>query len=213
MDASEIAFAGVAAQARMVAAGEISSRELTELCLARIERLNPSLNAFRVVLGEEALAQATRADEMRAAGEPLPLLGVPVAVKDDTDVAGVITAYGSNAQEAPAAVDSEAVRRLRAAGAIIIGKTNVPELTQWPFTETATFGATRNPWDLQRTPGGSSGGSGAAVAAGLVGAATATDGARVDSHPRGVVRPLRTEAPARPRVDGAALQVPGTAWP
>ncbi|HUA11248.1 MAG TPA: amidase [Solirubrobacteraceae bacterium] len=177
MDASDVAFAGAAAQARMVAAGEISARELTELCLARIERLNPQLNAFRLVLAEEALAQATRADEMRAAGEPLPLLGVPVAVKDDTDVAGTLTAYGSNAQESPATVDSEAVRRLRAAGAVIIGKTNVPELTQWPFTETATFGATRNPWDLQRTPGGSSGGSGAAVAAGLVGAATATDGA------------------------------------
>ncbi len=84
---------------------------------------------------------------------------MPIAVKDDQDVAGVVTAYGSNAQEAPAAEDSEIVRRLREAGAVIIGKTNVPELTQWPFTETATFGVTRNPWDLQRTPGGSSGGS------------------------------------------------------
>src|SRR5205085_686872 len=93
------------------------------------------------------------------------------------DVAGELTAWGTNAIDVPAPADAEVVRRLRDAGALIIGKTNVPELTQWPFTESATFGATRNPWDLQRAPGGSSGGSAAAVAAGLVGAALGSDGA------------------------------------
>ncbi|MCW3069042.1 MAG: amidase, partial [Solirubrobacterales bacterium] len=103
--------------------------------------------------------------------------GVPIAVKDDIDVAGEVTAYGTNAAGGPAAQDAEVVRRLREAGALIIGKTNVPELTQWPFTESATFGSTRNPWDMQHAPGGSSGGSAAAVAAGLVGAALGSDGA------------------------------------
>ena len=102
---------------------------------------------------------------------------MPIAVKDDIDVAGEPTAWGTNANERPVEQDAEVVRRLREAGAVIIGKTNVPELTIWPFTETATWGATRNPWDLQRSPGGSSGGSGAAVAAGLVGAALGSDGA------------------------------------
>jgi len=85
---------------------------------------------------------------------------VPIAIKDDVDVAGEVTAYGTNATGDPARADAEVVRRLREAGAVIVGKTNVPELTLWPFTETATFGTTRNPWDLQRAPGGSSGGSG-----------------------------------------------------
>jgi amidase len=177
MDASELAYAGIARQAGLIAAGEISSRELVDLYLARIERLDPSLNAFRVVFAERARLEADQADGRRGAGGERPLLGVPMAVKDDTDVAGETTAYGTNAGAGPVPSDAEVVRRLRQAGAVIIGKTNVPELTLWPFTETATFGATRNPWDLQRTPGGSSGGSAAAVAAGLVGAALGSDGA------------------------------------
>jgi amidase len=177
MDASDLSFAGIARHAELIAAGECSSRELVELYLERIAHAQPRLNAFRVVFAQRALLEADQADARRAAGEERPLGGVPVAVKDDIDVAGEVTAYGTNAQEAPAAADAEVVRRLRAAGAVIIGKTNVPELTQWPFTETATYGATRNPWDLQRAPGGSSGGSAAAVAAGLVGAALGSDGA------------------------------------
>jgi amidase len=177
MDAIELAYAGIARQAELVAAGEVSSRELTELYLERISRLDGLLNAFRVVFDERARMEADQADARRGAGGGRPLLGVPIAVKDDLDVAGEVTAYGTNAAGGPAAADAEVVRRLREAGALIIGKTNVPELTQWPFTETATFGATRNPWDLQRAPGGSSGGSGAAVAAGLVGAALGSDGA------------------------------------
>jgi len=177
VDALDLAFAGIARQAELIAAGEISSRELVELCLRRIERAQPVLNAFRIVYSERALLEAEQADARRGAGGDRPLLGVPIAVKDDIDVAGDVTALGSNAYGAPAPADAEVVRRLRAAGAVIIGKTNVPELCVWPFTETATFGATRNPWDLQRAPGGSSGGSGAAVAAGLVGAALGSDGA------------------------------------
>ncbi|MGA2321933.1 MAG: amidase, partial [Solirubrobacteraceae bacterium] len=177
MDATELAFAGIARQAEMIAAGEISARELLELYLERIERLDPQLNAFRCVLSERARLEAQQAEARRGAGAERPLLGVPIAIKDDIDVAGEVTAFGTNAHGGPAAKDAEVVRRLRGAGAVIIGKTNVPELTMWPFTETATFGATRNPWDPQRTPGGSSGGSAAAVAAGLVGAALGSDGA------------------------------------
>lgn len=177
MQPIELAYAGISRQRDLIAAGEISSRELVELYLARINLYEPSLNAFRVVFAERALLEADQADSRRGAGALRPLLGVPIAVKDDIDVAGELTAWGTNARETPAAADAEVVRRLRDAGAVIIGKTNVPEMTLWPFTETATFGVTRNPWDLQRAPGGSSGGSGSAVAAGLVGAALGSDGA------------------------------------
>jgi amidase len=177
MNPTELAYAGIARQAELIAAGEVSSRELVELYLERIARHDPVLNAFRVVLAERALLEADQADSRRSAGGQRPLLGVPIAVKDDIDVGGELTTYGTNANDTPAAADAEVVRRLREAGAVIIGKTNVPEMTLWPFTETATFGVTRNPWDLQRAPGGSSGGSAAAVAAGLVGAALGSDGA------------------------------------
>ncbi|SED60865.1 amidase [Streptomyces sp. PAN_FS17] len=169
--------AGLAESARALADGEVTSRALVEEALARIEATQGSLNAFRVVRAEAALAEAEAADRELAAGVRLPLLGVPVAVKDDTDVAGEPTAFGCSGQFPPAAKDAEAVRRLRAAGAVIVGKTNTCELGQWPFTEGPAFGATRNPWHQDHTPGGSSGGSAAAVAAGLVPAALGSDGA------------------------------------
>jgi amidase len=179
---AEVAFAGVAAQAELVRRGKASARELTELALARIERFDPELNAFGAVYPERALAEADAADRRRRNGNgdgdgAAPLLGVPFAVKDEIDLAGEVTGRGTGAVVTPAADDAEVVKRLRAAGAVIIGKTTMPELGLWPFTESATWGVTRNPWNLDRTPGGSSGGSAAAVAAGLVPGALAADGA------------------------------------
>ncbi len=130
-----------------------------------------------MVLADEARAEAEAAQQRIRAGERMPLLGVPVAIKDEFDVAGQINTCGTSACDGPAAADSEVVRRLRAAGAIPIGITNVPELTMWPFTETESWGKTRNPWNVERVPGGSSGGSGAAVAAGLAPIALGSDGA------------------------------------
>jgi amidase len=176
-DATALAFAGIARQAELLRERAVSSRELVELYLARIERIDPSLDAFRTVFAVSALAAAAAADERRDAGDDAPLLGVPVAVKDELDLAGRVTRHGTAAYDEPAAADAEHVRRLRAAGAVIIGTTNLPELAIWGFTESRAAGETRNPWNPDRTPGGSSGGSAAAVAAGLVGAASASDGA------------------------------------
>jgi amidase len=147
-----------------------------ELYLGRIDAINPQLNAFRTVMAEEAMAAA---DQMGAAnaGDAGLLAGVPVAVKDDQPLQGQPLSYGSRATDhTPQAADAEVIRRLRAAGAIPIGITNVPELMIFPWTASDANGITRNPWDRSRTPGGSSGGSAAAVAAGLAAAATGSDG-------------------------------------
>lgn len=157
-------------------AGEVSAVELVDAALERIAAAE-ELCAFRVVRAEAARAEAAEADRRRAAGERGLLLGVPVAVKDDMDVAGETTNFGCAGEFAPATEDAEAVRRLRAAGAVIVGKTNTPEIGQWPFTEGPAFGLTRNPWNREHSPGGSSGGSAAAVAAGLVPVALGSDGA------------------------------------
>jgi amidase len=175
--ATERNLAGLVGQAGALAAGEVSSRELTERSLARIEATQPTLNAFRVVCAEQALTAADAADRRLAAGERLPLLGVPVAIKDDVDLAGHATPFGCAGEYREAGLDAEPVRRLHAAGAIVVGKTNAPEVGQWHFSETETFGATRNPWHPEHTPGGSSGGAAAAVAAGIVAGAMGSDGA------------------------------------
>jgi amidase len=177
MERDDLAFAGLARHADLIAAGELSSRALVELFLARIARLDPVLNAFRVVLAEQALIEADQADGRRRGGDRRPLLGVPIAIKDDIHVAGEITGYGCDWDPPVQLADSEVVRRLRAAGAVIIGKTHVPEMMATGFTESPTYGVTRNPWDIHRTSGGSSGGSATAVAAGLVSAAIGSDGA------------------------------------
>jgi amidase len=177
VDATELALSGIAHQAQLVRSKQVSSSELVELYLERIERLDPQLNSFRVVLAERARAEAREADARVARGEDAPLLGVPVALKDDLDVAGELTAHGTRAWDEPASQDSNHWARLRDAGAVLIGKTNLPELGIYGFTESDAWGITRNPWDTTRTPAGSSGGSGAAVAAGLVGAAAGSDGA------------------------------------
>ncbi len=160
-----------------LSAARTTAAELVELTLARIAATQPTLNAFRIVCAESARAEAAEADLRLAAGERLPLLGVPVAVKDDVDVAGYPTAFGCAGKFPIKTADSELVRRLRAAGAVIVGKTNTPEVGLYPFTEGLAFGVTRNPWSLEHTPGGSSGGGAAAVAAGIVPAAVGSDGA------------------------------------
>jgi amidase len=207
MDAAQLAFAGLARQAALMDAGETTSLALTELYLERIARLDPTLNAYRVVFAERARAEARQADGRRAAGDNRPLLGVPIAIKDDCDVAGELTCHGTNAVDTPAPADSEVVRRLRNAGAVILGKTHVPELTITPFTESPTFGFTRNPWDLQRTSGGSSGGTATAVAAGLCAVAIGSDGAGSIRIPSGATG-LFGLKPQRGRVSTAPLVEP-----
>jgi amidase len=172
----DLAFAGAAHQAEMVRRGEVSSRELVELYLRRIERFEPELNAFRTVTAERALADADQADGRRGAGGERALLGVPVAVKDTEAVAGEPTSWGTAAGGGSAQRDNDFVSRLRAAGVVVLGKTNLPELAIMGDTEGPAFGVTRNPWNSDRSPGGSSGGSAAAVAAGLCAAATGSDG-------------------------------------
>lgn len=195
---ADLLYSGPASLAELVRTREVHPRELVELSLRRIEALNPRLNAFRVTMADEALAAAENASDG-------PLAGVPVAIKDDLPVAGHATTRGSRSFGPPEAADAEIVRRLRAAGAIPIGITNVPELTIFPWTATAANGVTRNPWNVSRTPGGSSGGSAAAVAAGMVPCATGSDGGgsiRIPAAACGLVgmKPTRgrvSMAPAR----------------
>lgn len=177
MSPEDLAFAGSARQAEMVRAREVTPSELVELYLERIERIDPKLNAFRTVFGERALGEARAAEKRLAAGEEGTLLGVPVALKDHLAVAGEVATMGGDAYGEPAREDGELVRRIRAAGGIPLGMTNLPELAILGFTESEAWGVTRNPWDLSRTPGGSSGGSAAATAAGLCPIAEASDGA------------------------------------
>jgi len=176
VDPTDLAYAGASAQADLVARGEVSPREVVQACLDRIERLDPQLNAFRTVYAERALIEADQAGARAQAGERRPLLGVPVAVKDNMDVAGDVTTHGTDAYGDPAEQDSEVVRRVREAGGIPIGRTKMPELALWPETTSPTWGVTRNPWRRDRSAGGSSGGAGAAVAAGLAGVALGSDG-------------------------------------
>ena len=159
-----------------VRAGRVTPAEVLEEHLERIEALDGRLGAFPMVRTEEVRAEA-RALEGRGDLGGLPLAGVPVAVRDSIDVAGSPTRSGSAATSpAPAAADAELVRRLRAAGALLVGKTSLPELGLWPFTESEAFGVTRNPWSLDHNAGGSSGGSAAAVASAMVPIALAVDG-------------------------------------
>ncbi len=206
MDATDLAFAGAARQVELIRSREVSARELTEIYLRRIERYDRDLNAYRVTFDERALAEADQADGRAKGGDRRPLLGVPIAIKDDIDIAGEPTRWGGDANGGPAAADGEVVRRLRSAGAVILGKTNVPELTITPWTESVTFGVTRNPWDRMRTSGGSSGGSAAAVAAGLAGVALGSDGAGSIRIPAGCcglfgLKPQNGRIPTHPWVE------------
>ena len=161
-----------------VRASEIGAHELVARSFRRIETLDANLGAV-VALRSEALAEARMLDEQLGAGaEAGPLAGLPLLVKDMTDVAGMRTTLGSRVFEAaPAAMtDAVVVARLRAAGAIVVGKSNLPEFAAEGFTSNDMFGTTRNPWNPERTCGGSSGGSAVALAAGMAAIATATDG-------------------------------------
>ena len=162
--------------ARAVRERRLSPVAVIRAHLARIDEADPQLHAFQEVRREGALADAAELAQRPDLGD-LPLAGVPVAIKDNTDVAGLPTRQGSAATPAgPAERDDELVRRLRAAGAIPVGKTQQPELAVWPVTEPEAFPASRNPWDPSRTPGGSSGGGAAAVAAGMAALALGSDG-------------------------------------
>ena len=192
---------GARAQLAALSAGTVTSVELVDHAIADIERTS-QLNAFRVVLADEARRDAVRADELRASGAELPLLGLPIAVKDDTDVAGVETLLGSGSTLGTASDDAPLVAALRAAGAVVVGKTHLPELALWGVTSSQWHGTSRNPWDPSRTPGGSSGGAAAAVAAGLVPLATGSDGLgslRIPAAACGVValKPSRGLIPQR----------------
>jgi len=203
----DVAFAGAARQAEMVRAGEVSPTELVRLSLDRIGRLDPKLNSFRKVFAEKALLEAEQAEARLRAGEERPLLGVPIAIKDEVDVVGEVKTKGTDGFTEPAAADCEMVRRLREAGAIVVGLTLLPEMAICGFTESATYGVTRNPWNPQHTPGGSSGGSGAAVAAGLVPIASAGDGAgsiRIPAASCGLfgLKPSRGRVSLAPYLEG-----------
>jgi amidase len=170
----ELAFLSAIEQAHLIRTTQVSSAELVGLYLERIDRLDPELNAFVTVRAEEALAEARAGD---AEGRDAPFRGVPIGVKDLTATAGIRTTYSCSAfADNVPDFDTAVVRRLRDAGFVIVGKTNTPEFGTTAFTESDLNGATKNPWNPERTPGGSSGGAAAAVAAGLLPLAHGTDG-------------------------------------
>jgi len=172
---TDLLHAGVEGQAAAIRADDVSATELTDLVLGAIRRLDPMVNAFSEVLADAALEDAAHLDTIPAAKRG-PLHGIPIAIKQENDVAGSVTTFGGRSNVTPAAHDSEVVRRLRRAGAVIVGKTTMPEFGLWPLTESETTGITHNPWSLAHSTGGSSGGSAAAVASGMVATAIGGDG-------------------------------------
>ena len=202
-------------QAAALAEGEVTATGLDDAAIERIGKTQGTLNAFRTVISERALREAAEADRRLAAGDRAPLLGVPVAVKDDTDVEGETTPFGCGGHFPVAAEDARLVDRLTEAGAIVVGKTNAPEIGQWPLSDSRAFGNVRNPWNPERTPGGSSGGSSAAVAAGLVAAAVGSDGGgsvRIPASWTNLVgiKPSRGRISSYPAIDyGFGLSVNG----
>ncbi len=173
MSDSDLMFRPASELAAMVRTGEVSSRELVECALERIEELNPSLNAFVEIDAEGAL----RAADAIAPGDERPFAGVPTAIKNNRPVKGMRLTYGCSLMaEYVAPYDHNVTRRLKDAGFVILGTTTLPEYGILPTSEARIFGPTRNPWDLGRTPGGSSGGAAAAVASGMLPIAHGNDG-------------------------------------
>ncbi len=197
--------------AGMVRAGEVSARELVQLSLERIEELNPVLNAFVQVDAERALAAA---DQVRP-GDERPFAGVPTAIKNNRPVSGLRLTYGCKLMsEFVCDYDHNVTRRLRDAGFVIVGTTTLPEYGILPTSEARIFGPTRNPWDLRRTPGGSSGGAAAAVASGMLPVAHGNDGGgsvRIPAACCGLVglKPARGRISAAPELGDSSLGIDG----
>jgi amidase len=208
---SDLMFRSASELASMVRAGELSARELVQTSLDRIEELDPSINAFVQVDGERALAAA---DEVKR-GDRRPFAGVPIAIKNLRAVAGLRFTYGcSLMSEFVASYDHNVTRRLKEAGFVVVGTTTLPEYGILPTSEARLFGATHNPWDLERTPGGSSGGSAAAVAAGMVPIAHGSDGGgsiRIPAACCGLVglKPQRGRISSAPELGDSMLGIDG----
>ena len=204
---TELNFKSACELTALIRKREVKPSEAVAHALGRVEALNGKLNAFCATRAEQAIAEARAMDERIARREECgSLAGVPIGVKDLEEVAGMATTFGSKAfRDNLAAEDAIEVARLRAAGAIVIGKTNTPEFGHSAFTRNLLFGLTRNPWNLERTPGGSSGGSAAAVASGMVPIATASDAGgsiRLPAAYTGCVglKPSHGRIPAGPRM-------------
>ena len=208
---SDLMFRSATELATMVRSGELSARELVETSLARIEQLNPQLNAFVEIDGERALAVA---DEIKP-GDSRPFAGVPIAIKNNRPVSGYrITIGCSLMAEHVADYDHNITRRLKDAGFVIVGTTTLPEYGILPVSEARLFGPTRNPWDLERTPGGSSGGAAAAVASGMVPVAHGNDGGgsiRIPAACCGLVglKPTRGRVSPAPELGDSSLGIDG----
>ena len=209
---TDLAFTPASEQARLVRDGEVASRDLVELCLARIDRLDADLGSYVEVLADRARRDAAAADERTASGEPLgPLHGVPVSIKDLHFLQGSRTTLGTRAfADHVAGFDDHSVARLLDAGAIPLGKTNVPELGTIGHTETALLGACSTPWDPGRNAGGSSGGAGSALAAGLCALSQGSDGAgsiRIPAAINGLVglKPARDRVSSGPMIGETAF--------
>jgi amidase len=208
---SDLMFRPAIELAAMVRSGEVSSRELVENSLARIGELNPQLNAFVEIDGERALATAERIEP----GDERPFAGVPIAIKNNRPVEGLKATIGcSLLADHVATHDSNIARRLKGAGFVVVGTTTLPEYGILPVSEARLFGPTRNPWDLERTPGGSSGGASAAVASGMVPVAHGNDGGgsiRIPAACCGLVglKPARGRISAAPERGEAPLDVDG----
>jgi amidase len=211
MPDSDLMFRSATELAGMVRSGEVSARELIETSLQRIEELNPRLNAFVDVDGERALQAASQIK----AGDERPFAGVPTAVKNNRPVAGLRTTIGCELlKDNVSHHDSNVSRRLKDAGFVIVGTTTLPEYGILPVSEARMFGPTRNPWDLERTPGGSSGGAAAAVASGMLPVAHGNDGGgsiRIPAACCGLVglKPARGRISAAPERGEAPLDVDG----
>ena len=211
MSDDELMFRGAVELAGLVRSGELSARELVALSLARIEELNPALNAFVQVDEQGALAAAERI----APGDERPFAGVPIAIKNNRAVQGLRLTYGcSLMSEFVAPYDHNITRRLCDAGFVIVGTTTLPEYGILLTSEARLFGPTRNPWDLGRTPGGSSGGAAAAVAAGIVPVAHGNDGGgsiRIPAACCGLVglKPARGRISPAPELGDSDLGIDG----